>query len=210
VSSEPVVTPLPSSYRWALAAALVLGFQVSVAAGFDVSAAINHAEPPRIDDGEAAFRGLELSPLAQRQLVLAANSGVQSAVESMLPWRTISSLLLSVAAGLVLIFAIRLRVSQERRAETAQLLGLSALGTAVLRSVDGAQNLVIMRSMMDEMIKVLVQERVPEAEVLAASGTFMVSAMSVGWTVVMVAAFMTLGNYFRSEDLRGALARAEP
>lgn len=209
MSSQPS-PPIPRSYRWALVAAVVLGFQVSLAAGFDVNAALNHGDPPPMGQSEAAFPGLNLSPLAQRRLVLAANSGLQSAIASMVPFRTISSLLLSMAAGLVFIFAMRLRVSQAQRAKTARRLGFAALGAAVLRSIDGAENLVIMRTMLSEMGKALVQEGVPEAEALAAGITFLFSATSAAWTLVVVAAFMTLGSYFRSEDLRGALARAEP
>lgn len=208
--SSAAGTPLPPSYRWALIAAVVLGFQVSLAAAFDVHAALNHDEPLPLGAAEAAFPGIGLTPLAQRQMVLAANSGQQSALVSMLPWRTGTSVLLTLAAGLVFIFGMRLRVSGENRVGTAQQLGVAALASAALRSLDGAQNLVIMRTMVAEMGKVILQERPPEAEALASVISFSGSVASVGWTVVMVASFVTLGNYFRSADLRVALARAEP
>ena len=202
-------SPLPRSYRWALVAAVVLGFQVSLAAAFDVQAALNYAEPPPMGGSEAAFPGLGLSPIAQRQLVLAAASGHQSALEAMLPWRTATSLLLAVASGLVFILGMRLRVSQESRVNTAHQLGAVALASAVLRSIDGAENLVIMRTMMGEVGKAILQEGVADANVVASVATSVFSVASVAWTLVVVAGFMTLGNYFRSETLRAALGRSE-
>ncbi len=208
MSSTP--NPLPGSYRWALVAAVVVGFQVSLAAGFDVQAAFNHADPPSLTGSESALPGLGLSPLAQRQIVLAATSGHQTALESLVPWRIVSSLLLAIASGLVFVLGMRLRVTQEARPNTAQQLGIAALAAAVLRSIDGAQNLVIVRTVFTEVGKAIVREGVHDAEAMSGVVIFICSVASAGWTLVIVAGFMTLGNYFRSETLRTALARAEP
>lgn len=202
--------PLPGSYRWALVAAVIVGFQVSLAAGFDVQAAFNHAEPPSLTGSESALPGLGLSPLAQRQIVLAAASGHQTALESLVPWRIISSLLLAIASGLVFVLGMRLRVTQEARPGTAQQLGIAALAAAALRSIDGAENLVIVRTVFTEVGKAIVREGVHDAEAMSGVVIFLCSAASAGWTLVIVAGFVTLGNYFRSETLREALARAEP
>ena len=200
--------PLPGSYRWALVAAVVLGFQVALSAGFDVQAAINHDVPPPISD--SAYPGLGLSPLAQSRLMRAASSGYQSALAAMVPWRPITSTLLAVASGLVFIMAMRLRLSPEGRGEAALLLGRASLAAAVLRSIDGAENLVIVRTMMDMVGKAVVLEGVPEAQAASEVGSVLGSLMTGGWTLLMVAAFVTLGNYFRSETLRSALERTEP
>jgi len=203
-----VSAPLPGSYRWALVAAVVLGFQVALSAGFDVQAAINHDVPPPISD--SAYPGLGLSPLAQSRLMRAASSGYQSALAAMVPWRPITSTLLAVASGLVFIMAMRLRLSPEGRGEAALLLGRASLAAAVLRSIDGAENLVIVRTMMDMVGKAVVLEGVPEAQAASEVGSVLGSLMTGGWTLLMVAAFVTLGNYFRSETLRSALERTEP
>jgi hypothetical protein len=203
-------SPLPGSYRWALVAAVILGFQVALAAAFDVEGAFNYDAPPQLGGSEAAFPGLGLSPLAQRELVLAAASGQRSALEAMFPWRAASSLLLAVAAGVVFILGMRLRVSQESRPSTAHQLGTAALAAAVLRSVDGAQNLVLMRTMLGEVGKAIVKEGVVDGGLVASVATTVFSVASAGWTFAVVAVFMTLGNYFRSETLRAALGRAEP
>ncbi len=201
---------LPGSYRWALVAAVVVGFQVALAAAFDLQAALNHDSPPSMAGSEAAFPGLGLSPLAQRNLVLAAASGYQSALEGMLPWRAGTSALLALASGLVFVMGMRLRISQESRPGTAHLLGQAALAAAVLRSIDGAESLVIVRTMLGSVGKALIHEGVLEAETGAMVATLAFSVASALWTLVVVGGFVTLGNYFRSDVLRTALEREEP
>lgn len=191
-------------------AAVIVGFQVSLAAGFDVQATLNHADPPSLTGSESALPGLGLSPLAQRQIVLAMASGHQTALESLVPWRIVSSSLLAIASGLVFVLGMRLRVTQDRRPATAQLLGIASLAAAALRSIDGAENLVIARTVFTEVGKAIVREGVHDAEAMSGVVLFICSAASTGWTLVVVAGFVLLGNYFRSETLRAALARAEP
>ena len=202
--------PLPRSYRWALVAAVVVGFQVALAAGFDLQAAFNHDTPPPLAGSEAAVPGLGLSPLAQRQLVLAVASGYQTALEGLLPWRAGTSALLALASGLVFVMGMRLRISQESRPSTAQLLGQAAFAAAVLRSIDGAETLVILRSMLAEAGQALVREGVPDAELFRTVMAPAFSVASAAWTLIVVATFVTLGNYFRSETLRTALDREAP
>ncbi len=76
--------------------------------------------------------------------------------------------------------------------------------------MDGAEHLVIVRSMLGEMGKAFVREGVQDATTISSVFTFVGSAVSIGWTLAVVAGFVTLGNYFRSEALRTALGRAEP
>ena len=128
----------------------------------------------------------------------------------MLPWRIATSALLTLMAGLVFILGMRLRVTEEGRGTIAVQLGSAALAAAVMRSIDGAQSLVFTRTMALEASKAFVREGLPDAEVVAAAGTFVVTAGSGVWTLLMVAGFVTLANYFRSEALRTALARVEP
>lgn len=207
--TPPIPAP-PSSYRWALVAAVVLGFQVALAAAFDVQAAINHDEPPPMTGSEAALPNLGLSPLSQRQVVLAAVSGYRGALEGMLPWRFASSALLAIAAGLVFFFGMRLRVSMAGRAASALLLGRAALAAAALRAIDGAENLVLVRNTFEEMGKAFVREGLADASAMTEALTAVASVLSGAWTLLMVAGFVTLGNYFGSEALRTALGRTEP
>lgn len=201
-------TPLPRSYRWALVAAVVFGFQVAFSSAFDVQTALSLDEPPAMEGKEAGFPGLGLSPLAQRQVWLASVSGEKSALQAMLPWRLATSALLALSAGLVFFLAMRLRVSPEVRATIALHLSRASLAAAVLRSIDGAENLVVARTIADETGKVFVREGLSAADVSMMTAGF--SLASGMWTLMMVAGFVTLGNYFRSETLRTALGRAEP
>jgi hypothetical protein len=203
-------TSIPRSYRWVLVIALVMGFQVSFSAGFDFLEAVNHDDPPEMVGSESAAPGLGLSAVAQRRVWLARASGARSALEAMLPWRLATSSALAIFAGLVFLMAMRLRIVPEGRVRAAEHLGRAALGAAVLRSIDGAENLAMARTIATEMGKALVSEAIADAELTASMITAAVSLASGAWTLVMVASFVTLGNYFRSETLREALGRAEP
>lgn len=200
---------LPGSYRWALSVAVVVGFQVAMVAAFDAHAAFTYDEPAPLNDSQAALPGWGISPLVQRQLALASATGYRAALAGLMPWRVITSLALAAAAGLVFFMGMRLRVSPEDRPAAAENLGRAALGAAILRSIDGAENLVIVRTTLEEVSKAMVREGVPDAHSASVVGTFLASAASGAWTLVMVATFVMLGNYFRSETLRTALGRVE-
>lgn len=205
--NAPTGIPLPASYRWALVLAVVLGFQMAFSAAMDLQAVLSLDEPAPMRD-EMLMPGLKLSPEVQREFYLASLSGYRSALENMRPWRLITSGLLSVAAGLVFFAAMRLRVSPEGRADVAQRLARAAVGVAVLRSIDGAQNLVAVRAVGEQMMKVLVKAGLPESDLVIS--TTILKAGSVGWSLVMVTVFVLLSSYFRSDTLRLALERAEP
>jgi hypothetical protein len=201
---------LPRSYALALTLSVVLGFQVAFAAAFDVQTAIDYDQPPVLAGTEAPLPELGLSPLGHRQVALAFATGQRSALEAMLPWRTGNSLLLAIASGFVLAFAIRLWASEESRPAAAHQLGTAAMIAALLRAIDGGGNLVLMRTAMTEVGKALIGEGVPDAALKAEVYSFMFCAITVTWTVVILAGFVWLASYFRSDALRTALARAEP
>jgi hypothetical protein len=188
---------------------VVVGFQVAIVAAFDAHAAFTYDEPAPLNDSQATLPGWGITPLAQRQLALASATGYRAALAGLMPWRVITSLALAAAAGLVFFMGMRLRVSPEGRPAVAENLGRAALGAAILRSIDGAENLVIVRTTLEEVSKAMVREGVPDAHSASVVGTFLASAASGAWTLVMVATFVVLGNYFRSETLRTALGRAE-
>jgi hypothetical protein len=206
VSSAPTV--FPAGYRWGLLVTVILGFQVALAAAFDLQSALHADEPVSVSAAEAPVPGLKLSPLAQREAMLATASGFQSAVRGMGGWRIATSLLLSIAAGLVFFIGMRLRVSQDGRPSMARELGRAAVATAVLRTIDGAENLVVVRASSAELTRVLVREGFPAAELEAM--TSILSAGSALWTLVIVSLFLGLSSYFRSDGLRSALERVEP
>ncbi len=200
---------LPASYRWAVTVAVIVGFQVALSAAFDVEEAL-HIESPSVLAEESPMFGTGLSPQAQRQVWLAKRSGYQTAVSGMMPWRMLSSAMLAVGSALVFLLAMRLRLAAEGRDRAASWLGYAALGAAVLRSIDGAQNLVIARTVAIETGRALIASDLQDAQAAAMVLTATSSAASVAWSLVMVAVFMTLSSYFRAETLRAALGRDEP
>ncbi len=197
---------LPGSYRWAVTLAVIVGFQVALSAGFDIDEAL-HVDSPSLMGEETALVGTGLTPQAQRQVWLAKRSGYQTAVTGMLPWRLVSSGLLAAGAGLVFIFAMRLRLAAEGRARAAELLGFAAIGAAFLRSIDGAQNLVIARTVATETGRVLIAEGIQDAQLAASALSTASTVISIAWSLLMVAIFMSLAGYFRSESLRAALGK---
>lgn len=199
---------MPRSFRWAVSVAVIIGFQVALSAAFDVQEAL-HIENALTGSEEAPLLGTALSPAVQKQIWMTKRVAYQTAVTNLLPWRVISSALLTLAAGLVFFFGMRLRVSVEDRARAAELLGAAAIGTAVLRSIDGAQSLVIARTVATETGRVLIREGIQDAQLAASAVSAASTATSVIWSLVMVAVFMGLSSYFRSEGLRAALARDE-
>lgn len=205
----PPVPALPTGYRWALVAAVVVGFQVALAAAFDVQATLNVDEPVSLSGQEAGLTGLGLTPQAQREVFLASASGYQAAVKGMGGWRIATSLLLSIAAGLVFFLGMRMRVSPAHRAALAVELGRAAIATAVLRTIDGAENLVVARAVSEETSRAIAKAGAAfptEVDLMTAG----VSFASGAWTLLMVSVFVALGTYFRSAGLRDALERAEP
>ncbi len=204
----------PRSYRWALVAAVIISFQVALRAAFDVQEALSHDAPASMVGSETSLPGSELSPIAQRQVFLASVSGYQSALEGMLPARIATSIFLALSAGAVFFLAMRLRMSQADRPTIAHQLGSASLVAAVLRSIDGAENLVITRNTAEEMAKALREtmqaEGLANGETLASTLTSGLSFGTVAWTFAMVASFVTIGTYFRSDALGVLLAREEP
>lgn len=191
--------------------AITLGAMMSFAAARDVSLALTISASPPAEALEApAWPSFGFSPAVQRELAVAVYAGLRSALEPMATARVIIAMLLSSASSLVFVAALRLRwATLGSKVQVAQLLGTSALGAGVLRTLDGAQQLVISRATAEAMGKVLVREAVPNAEATAQLVLTTVSVASVGWTVAMVGLFVGLGSYFRSPRVQEALAAAE-
>ena len=199
---------MPRSYRWAVTIAVVIGFQVALSAVFDVQEAM-HIDSPSSLGEETQMVGTGLSPEVQHQVWLTRRASYQAAVSSMLPWRLISSALLALGSGLVFFFAMRLRLSVEDRVRGAEWLGFAAIGAALFRSIDGAQNLVIVRTVATETGRVMLAEASTEVKIAVNAATTVSSISSVVWSLMMVAVFVSLSSYFRSERLRDALTREE-
>ena len=100
---------------------------------------------------------------------------------------------------IVFVTSLQIRWSLEAPASAlARRLGVAALVSAVLRTLDGAQQLVIVRRAAEANGRALLGSGSPDAETVASVTRALVSVVSVGWTLLIVALFVALGTYFRS------------
>lgn len=190
-------------FRWALVASVVVGVQVALSAGSDAYLAMNLDAPPVIrDDFVAPETGL--SAEAQRAVWLAGVSGERSALHNMQPWRAGTMVLLALASGLVAAQAFRLRFSPPAF-KLALLQARFATIAAVLRTIDGAQNLVIARVMSKELSTALDAQGLQDAHFAGQLLTAMFSTGSVMRSVLVVALFLVIGSYFRSDHVKTLL-----
>jgi hypothetical protein len=195
---------LPASFRWAVTIATLIGFQIALSAAFELKAAIDVDTPA---GSEGQLSGTGWSPEQQREVFLAQRSGFQSAIHAMLPWRIGTEALLALGAGAVFFLALRLRAATEGRGETAELVGRAALAAAILRTIDGAQNLVIARTIAEHTSAAMAKGDA-ESRTVATFAVSGITVLSVAWSLVVVGLFMGVSTYFRSKQLREVLDRA--
>lgn len=195
---------VPASFRWAVTIATLIGFQIALSAAFELKAALDVDSPA---GSEGQLSGTGWTAEQQREVFLAQRSGFQSAVHSMLPWRIGTEALLALGAGAVFFLALRLRVATEERGEAAELVGRAALAAAIVRTIDGAQNLVIARSIAEHTSAAMAKGDA-ESRAVATFAVSGISVLSVAWSLVVVGLFMGLSTYFRSKRLRDVLDRA--
>ncbi|MFT3708510.1 MAG: hypothetical protein QM817_12730 [Archangium sp.] len=211
---------LPNSLRWANTIAVIVGLQLTIASVVDFRIALNIDNLEQFGD-ESQFQSLQPSLAAQREILLAQRSGLQTAITGMRPWRLAVEALLAASGVIVFVMALRLRIASEGRPEIAHWLGRAAIGAAVFRAIDGAQGLVIARTVTASVVPVLAkspppavqqsaeQAHLPIEDALAAV-TGAASVVNVLLSLLVVAIFMGLATYFRSERLRDALVKEEP
>lgn len=128
-----------------------------------------------------------------------------SALEPMRDTRTALLGSLAVACAFVFVSAARmLRPGGMPREGMRRLLSGSAIAAAILRTIDGAQWMVVV----DHMGAALVKGPFPSwqdptsIELIQRFGPAMLAAGYIGMTAFIAGAFVLLGQYFRSERVR--------
>ncbi len=189
----------------ALRVAMVVAITVSV---IEVSQAANElavvmsanelempdaAVPEMLSDAERA---------AARAANLAAFTVAKSTMQTMSGSRSFILLALTGCASMVFFSSLRLRwpVGASRSA-SARRMGAAAYATAVFRTLDGAQSLVIARRSAEaaaKAIEALASTPQLPAGLIAAIPT----AMNVMLTGFMVTVLLVLGHYFRSDRVQ--------
>ncbi|MDX2015216.1 MAG: hypothetical protein SFW67_33795 [Myxococcaceae bacterium] len=191
---------LPTPLRFATMATLALGVMVSFGAVQGMRLAF-FADEIDSSAGETPFLNtLTPNPEAFSAAQRAQGAAMRSAIAGM-RWPRVAILFgLSSAAAMVFVSALRLRwPSGVRRLGVAQLLGRSAVVAAVLRTLDGAQELVIVRASVAAYEKVLSERGVELANAGATLPLF--SGASIVTTALVTALFLVASNYFRSERI---------
>lgn len=192
---------LPNPVRYATLATLALGAIVSFGALQGIGRAFTIDEMD-VRAGETPFLNkLTPNPEAYAAAQRAQGVAFRNSLENM-RWLRVAVLFgLSSAAALVFVSALRLRwPSGIHRARLATLLSRAALGAAVLRTLDGAQELVIVRAVATAWDKTLAEHHVEAAD--AGVTTPVLSAASVTTTLVVTGLFVLASNYFRSERIQ--------
>ncbi len=117
---------------------------------------------------------------------------------------------LAVACALAFVAAGRLlRPGGLPREGMRRLLGGAAIFAAILRTLDGAQWMVVVRrasAVMAEAMSALPEfQEAATPEQLKSTVSFLLSAATVAQTAFVAGAFVLLGQYFRSESVRQAV-----
>lgn len=194
---------VPAAVRRATVACLVLGAYTAVMA----SAGLNFAYHSGALTADALSREGPNAWLAQwqdeplRQANRAVFEAQLAALVGMRLPRMAVLALLSLSASLVFWSALWLRWPGELpRAAVARALGLACLATALLRTLEGAMDLVVTRK------AALAQQVFLAGTAYPAEGvTATVTALSVGFTFLVVAGFVGLGTWLRSEAIQATL-----
>jgi hypothetical protein len=189
---------LPTPLRRVTLATLALGALVSFGAVQGLRLAF-FADELDSSAGETPFLNrLTPNPEAFSAAQRAQGVAMRSALTGMRWPRIVILFGLSSAAAMVFVSAMRLRwPGGVRRMGVALLLGRAAVVTAVLRTLDGAQELVVVRASVAAYERALVERSVELANAGATMTLF--SGASVVTTAVVTGLFLLASSYFRSE-----------
>ena len=90
----------------------------------------------------------------------------------------------------------------------ARLLGGASIAAAILRTIDGAQELVINRNGAEASGQALIAAQIADAEVQANMAVTVISGISIVWTAAIVGVLVILGQYFRSPRMAELIDRS--
>ncbi len=186
-------------FRLLLLVAVGLGVMVSISSAQEAAMVMSVESIGPHDFSLGPLKGLIPLSKEQESALKAQERATLSAMEAMATPRAMVLGLLAASSMIVFLTSLQIRWSSEAPpAALARRLGVLALATAVLRTLDGAQQLVIVRRAAEANGRALIASGVADAETVAAMTHALVSVVSVGWTALVVGVFVVLGTYFRS------------
>lgn len=181
-----------------LSAMVGLGAAGSMAEVIDLEQIVEAGPPKSVPFGEMFYSKQALAAQYHAQI---------GGLESMRTSRVVVEVLLSTLAAMSLVSAIRLlRPAGVPREGVRKMLGLTALGCAILRTIDGAQSTALAKKVGLAIDKAMVESNPPGGYV---DGVASVAApmMSMIFTVIFVVGFLAVFAYFGSAGVRAITAR---
>ena len=199
--------PSPRVFRILLWVAIGLGALVSLSAAQEsaVAMSVEGLSPKEVSLGPLA--GVLSLSKEQLAALRAQERATLSAIESMAVPRAVVLGFLAASTLVVFVTALQIRWSPETPpASLARRMGTVAIASAILRTLDGAQQLVIVRRAAEANGRALLGSGTPDIETAIGVTRALVSVVSVGWTALIVGLFVVLGTYFRSPKVLGVFA----
>lgn len=196
---------LPNPLRYATLATLALGAIVSFGAVNNLRLAISIEDFDVSLAESPTLNKLTPNPAAWGVAQRAQAVAYRNAIEGMRWPRAIILLGLSSAAAAVFVSALRLRwPAGVVRARLTLFLSRAALVAAIARTLDGAQELVIVRAAARAFEKSLIEQNV-DAQ-LAGPSLEAFTGVSLVTTIAVTALFVTVSSYFKSERIQQTFA----
>jgi hypothetical protein len=194
--------------RIATLAVVTLGAMVSWTSARDVYIALEApgSDLPELDGTSMRFLTPEQQPIFKDALKASVRAQL-SAIEGMQRSRVAILILLSMAATMVFTAALRLRWNLGGgRIFVTKQLGVAAVVCAVLRTLDGAQELAIVGQAFGAAEKVFEKTPLPGPQLPVEIYRTLGQAASIGFTVFVVACFLLAGGYLRSARVQQIFA----
>jgi hypothetical protein len=201
-----VAAPLPRRTKIVAIVLMILGGLVGIASANQVMIL---ADPSVLADAPVrAYGGLD------EHAVQKFNQVFVGTLTAMRDSRMFVLGMLAVASALAFVSAARLlRPAGISRESLRRMLAGSALATAILRTVDGAQNAVIYRNAFGSVADAFVKAAVPAGTPAPQDMASLIGPMAAGgvmvWTLVLVGVFLFTAQHFRSQKVKEFVARSD-
>lgn len=201
--STPAVQ-LPREFRVAVWIAVIVGGLVGFGAS---SGAMTAISPPDLADVLKTTATVS-DPLVRQMTEVAVRTEYEMS-QSLRGPRASVLLLLSMVCGLVVVSGMRLLYpAGVPRGGMRRITGGALILAGVLRTVEGAIQLVVARRTAAALSKVDLPNQIPDVDPASLVSGMMVT-ITVGWTVVIVGALVGVAQYLRSERAKQIIATVD-
>ena len=202
----PAASPLPVRVRRITLAVIALSGLVGSAAAQHIGQVVELEGFRSLKPPISEFWAQNKAAIGAAQ---AKHQAHAASLESMRISRGLILLALTITCSLTFVAALRiLRPGGTAREGARRLLASTAIASAVLRTMDGAQMTAIAGRAGAAWDKVMGNADVPGGYPQGMEQTLL-SATTIGFTVLIAGAFVGVATYFRSDTLREQVAAAD-